>query len=68
MTNPHVIMRQMTSNLWQIENEKGNVLQRDIKACTADEASKYVSNWISSFPNWTFELILSDIPVNLYKD
>ncbi len=58
MTDKRVIMRQLTSSLWQIENAKGIVLQYDIVAHGLYEAENYVKRWISSFPNWDYEIIL----------
>lgn len=58
MTYKLVIMRQISNSIWYIENTKGTILQKDIVAHGVYEAENYIKRWVSSFPNWEYQLIL----------
>lgn len=53
-----VRMVQTTSNKWRIETKKGLILQDEIVALSVEAAKLYVSNYISSFQAWDYEIIL----------
>lgn len=51
-------MVQLTPHLWQIESEKGHVIAPSITAHSAFEAEQYVKNYITSFQNWDYKMVL----------
>ena len=54
---PKVKMVESMPNRWKIETEAGAVLQKDILVAGNHNASVYVKNYVSSFPNWDYELV-----------
>lgn len=49
-----VIIKQKLGHSWEIINERGDVLKKDIRANSPEEARKYVVNYISSFYGWDY--------------
>lgn len=42
---------------WQIQTPSGHVLQRDITIASPHEAERFIKGYISSFTNWTYEVV-----------
>lgn len=55
--NKHVIMLQVSQVNWKIVAVKGHTLVEDITVNSPKQAEEYVKNYISSFFNWTYEVI-----------
>lgn len=53
----HVLMIQTEPCTWRIESEAGIILKDDIKVSIIYEAEDYVKRYVSSFTDWTYELI-----------
>lgn len=58
MKPPTILMVQVMPNIWQIQSQKGHILQKGIVACSVREAKDYVSKYASSFPDWTYDIVL----------
>lgn len=54
-------MIQVSMYNWKIESKKGSVLKDNILVHNESDAVKYVELYISSFPNWDYNII----PLNL---
>lgn len=55
-SQPKVIMRQISRSRWEIRTDHGIVLRDEIMLGRIDEAEEYVKQYISSYPNWIYEL------------
>lgn len=57
MRKKHLKMIQSEPCNWYITNDKGTIIQDDIKVGLLLEAEDYIKRYISSFNAWTYELI-----------
>jgi hypothetical protein len=52
-----VKMIQMSQYGWKIVSQKGNVLQEGIYFANLSKAEEYIKAYISSYLNWTYEMV-----------
>jgi hypothetical protein len=52
-----VQMIQISKSEWKIVTYKGKVLQFDIHLHNLDAAEQYIKNYVSSFVDWTYEVV-----------
>lgn len=52
-----VLMCQVMPARWEITTQNGTVLKRDINVGTNTDAYEYARAYVSSFSDWTFELV-----------
>lgn len=57
---PKILMIQEESCRWRLETEKGTVLQDNIMLGLRAEAEDYVKRYVSTYPLWTYELIIKE--------
>jgi hypothetical protein len=57
MSRPKVIMVQLFPNNWYLMvSHNGVILQKDITVSSTYQAEEFVTRYISSFPNWEYEI------------
>ena len=55
--NRHVRLIETGNNRWDLIGPKGNPIAEDILLYSKVEAEEWVKAYISSFLNWTYEVI-----------
>lgn len=50
-------MIQSLQHKWRIESEQGQILQEDLNMGSVDEAENYCRRYVSSFMDWSYEVV-----------
>jgi hypothetical protein len=61
---PKVYMVEIYKGAWRIENAKRDILVSGLFGLNKDAAERYVTSYISSFSDWTYEIIEMKVKPN----